>query len=76
MSRKLLLAILNGVRAHDDYFTTLPDVTGKLGFTSYQKYSTAICMLAYGVAGGEARESGGVDEGCSGIWIGRLKTGG
>jgi hypothetical protein len=50
MSRKLFLTILNGVRAHDDYFTTRPDATGKLGFTSYQKYSAAIHMLAYGVA--------------------------
>jgi hypothetical protein len=51
MSRKLFLKILNGVRAHDDYFTARPDATGKLGFTSYQKCSTTICMLAYEVAG-------------------------
>jgi hypothetical protein len=51
MSRKLFLTILNGVRAHDDYFTARPGATGKLDFTSYQKYSTAICMLAYGVVG-------------------------
>jgi hypothetical protein len=50
MSRKLLM-ILNGVRAHDDYFTTRPDATGKLAFTSYQKCFAAIHMLAYGVAG-------------------------
>jgi hypothetical protein len=30
MSRKLFLTILNGVRAHDDYFTTRPNATGKL----------------------------------------------
>jgi hypothetical protein len=51
MSRKLFSTILNGVRAHDDYFTARPDATGKLGFTSYQKCSAAIRMLAYGVAG-------------------------
>jgi hypothetical protein len=51
MSRKLFLTILNGVRAHDDYFTARPDATGKLGFTSYQKCFAAIRMLAYGVAG-------------------------
>jgi hypothetical protein len=51
MSRKLFLTILNGVRAHDDYFTARPDATGKLGFTSYQKCSAAIHILAYGVAG-------------------------
>jgi hypothetical protein len=36
---------------HDDYFTTRPDATGNFGFTSYQKCSAAIHMLAYGVAG-------------------------
>jgi hypothetical protein len=50
MSRKLFLRILNGVRVHDDYFTARPDATGKLGFTSYQKCSVAIRMVAYGVA--------------------------
>jgi hypothetical protein len=51
MSRKLFLTILNGVRAHDSYFTARPDATGKLGFTFYQKSSAAIRMLAYGVVG-------------------------
>jgi hypothetical protein len=51
ISRKLFLTILNGVRAHDDYFTAGPDAIGKLGFTSYQKCSAAIRMLAYRVAG-------------------------
>jgi hypothetical protein len=50
MSRKLFLTTLNGVRAHDSYFTARPDATGKLGFTSCQKCSAAIRMLAYGVA--------------------------
>jgi hypothetical protein len=50
MSRKLFMMILNGVTAHDSYFTARPDATGKLGFTSYQKSSAAILMLAYGVA--------------------------
>jgi hypothetical protein len=50
ISMKLFLMILNGVRAHDDYFTARPDAIGKLGFTSYQKCSAAIRMLAYGVA--------------------------
>jgi hypothetical protein len=51
MSRKLFLMILNGVRAHDDYFTARADATGKLGFTSYHKCYAAIRMLVYGVAG-------------------------
>jgi hypothetical protein len=49
ISRKLFLRILNGARAHDNYFTSRPDATSKLGFTSYQKCSTTIRMLAYGV---------------------------
>jgi hypothetical protein len=49
MSRKLFMTILCGVRAYDDYFTAKPDATGKLGFTSYQKCSAALCMLACGV---------------------------
>jgi hypothetical protein len=51
MLKKLFLTILNGVRAHDDYFTVRTDTIGKLGFISYQKCSAAIRMLAYGVAG-------------------------
>jgi hypothetical protein len=51
LSRKLFLRILNGVRVHDNYFTPRPNATCKLGFTSYQKYSTAIRMLSYGVVG-------------------------
>jgi hypothetical protein len=50
MSRKLFFRIFNGLRVHNEYFTARPDATGKLGFTSYQKCSTAIRMLAYGVA--------------------------
>jgi hypothetical protein len=50
MSKKLFMTILNGVRAYDEYYTTKPDATNKLGFTSYQKCFVAIRMLAYGVA--------------------------
>jgi hypothetical protein len=39
------------VRAHDEYFTARLNATSKLGFTSYQKCSAAIRMLAYGVVG-------------------------
>jgi hypothetical protein len=51
MSRKLFGQIIEGVRLHDPYFRCKPDATGKLGFSSYQKCSAAIRMLAYGVAG-------------------------
>ena len=51
MSRPLFMRLLEGVRAHDDYFETKPDATGQYGFSSYLKCTAAIRMLAYGVAG-------------------------
>ncbi|XP_051211156.1 uncharacterized protein [Lolium perenne] len=50
MSRDMFMIILHGVRDYDPYFQCRPDATGALGFTSYQKYSTAIRMLSYGMA--------------------------
>jgi hypothetical protein len=49
LSRKLFGRIIEVVRLHDPYFRCKPDVTGKLVFSSYQKCSAAIWMLAYGV---------------------------
>lgn len=51
MSRPLFLRQLEGVRAYDTYFEARPDATGAYGFSSYQKCTAAIRMLAYGVAG-------------------------
>jgi hypothetical protein len=51
MSMKLFGRITEGVHLHDPYFRCKPNATGKLGFSSYQKCSAAIRMLAYGVAG-------------------------
>jgi hypothetical protein len=51
MSRKLFGKIIEGVRLYDPYFKCKPYATGKLGFSSYKKCSSAIQMLAYGVAG-------------------------
>jgi hypothetical protein len=51
MSRKLFLNILQGVRDYDSYFRCKPNVTGRLRFTSYQKCSATVCMLAYEIAG-------------------------
>jgi hypothetical protein len=51
MSRELFLVILNGVREYDDYFEAKYDYTGKIVFSSYQKCSTAVRHLAYGVRG-------------------------
>jgi hypothetical protein len=47
----LVLTILRGVRDYDPYIGCRSDATGKFGFTSYQKCSSTIRMLAYGVAG-------------------------
>ena len=37
--------------AHDPYFECKTDAIGKLGFSSYQKCTAAIRMLAYGIPG-------------------------
>ena len=36
---------------YDDYFECKEDAAGKIGFSSYQKCTAAIRMLAYGVPG-------------------------
>ena len=48
MSRKLFLRIVNSIREFDNYFKCKMDCTGALGFTSIQKCTTAMRMLAYG----------------------------
>jgi phosphoribosylformylglycinamidine (FGAM) synthase-like enzyme len=50
MSRDLFLTIIRGVREYNPYFGCMPNVTGKFGFTSYQKRFTTVGMLVYGVA--------------------------
>ena len=50
MSRSLFLRLLEGVRAYNTYFEARPDAIGQYGFSSYQKCTAAIQMLAYGVA--------------------------
>ena len=40
-----------GVVGYDDYFECKEDAVGKIGFSSYQKCTAAIRMLAYGVPG-------------------------
>ena len=51
MSRKLFLRIVNSIREFDSYFKCKKDCTGTLGFTSIQKCTTAMRMLAYGAPG-------------------------
>ena len=51
MSRKLFLRIVNSIREFDSYFKCKNDCTNKFGFTSIQKCTTAMRMLAYGAPG-------------------------
>ena len=48
MNRKLFLRIVNSVREFDSYFVCKKDCTGTVGFSSLQKCSQAMRMLAYG----------------------------
>ena len=50
MSRKLL-RIVNSIREFDNYFKCKMDCTDALGFTSIQKCTTAMRMLAYRAPG-------------------------
>ena len=51
MSRHLFNRIREGVVGYDDYFECKEDDLGKIGFSSYQKYTATIQMLAYRVLG-------------------------
>ena len=58
MSRKLFLRIVNSIREFDSYFKCKKDCTGTLGFTSLQKCTTAMRMLAYGAPGDSLEDYG------------------
>ena len=58
MSRKLFLGIANSIREFDSYFKCKKDCTGKLGFTSIQKCTTVMSMLAYGAPGDSLSDYG------------------
>ena len=51
MSRKLFLRIVNSIQEFDSYLNCEKDCIGKLGFTSIQKCTTTMRMLAYGAPG-------------------------
>ena len=53
MNRKLFLRIVNSLREYDNYFICKKDCTGTVGFSSLQKCTTAMRMLAYGTPGDE-----------------------
>ncbi|XP_042962366.1 uncharacterized protein LOC122296628 [Carya illinoinensis] len=50
MSRPLFLRIQTAVEAHEPYFVQRRDSSRRLGFSSLQKITAALRMLAYGVA--------------------------
>ncbi|XP_010236668.1 uncharacterized protein LOC100821515 [Brachypodium distachyon] len=49
MSRKLFLKIAEYLREYDDYFKLKRDAVGTLGFTSIQKCTASLHLLAYGI---------------------------
>ncbi|XP_020154356.1 uncharacterized protein [Aegilops tauschii subsp. strangulata] len=51
MPRHVFNRIREGVVAYDDYFVRKEDDLGKVGFSSYQKCTTAIRKLAYRILG-------------------------
>jgi hypothetical protein len=51
MSQKLSLDIVYAVRRFDNYFICKKDCTGMVGFSSLQKCTAALRMLAYGAPG-------------------------
>jgi hypothetical protein len=56
MSKTLFLCIVNDIEEHDDYFKQKPDATKRMGFSSLQKCTAAIRLLAYGFAADLADE--------------------
>jgi hypothetical protein len=51
MSRKLFLNSVHVVRRFDNYFICKKDFTSMVGFSSLQKCTAALRMLAYGAPG-------------------------
>ena len=49
MGRYLFNRIREGVVGYDNYFECKEDAIGMIGFSSYQKCTAAVRMLAYGV---------------------------
>ena len=51
MNKEVFWKLLHGVREYDDYFVYKKDCCGVWGFTSLQKCTAALRMLAYGTPG-------------------------
>ena len=60
--RKLFLGIVNAIREFDSYFKCKMDCTGTLGFTSIQKCTTTMRMLAYKAPGDSLEDYGRMAE--------------
>ncbi|KAI3463839.1 hypothetical protein Pfo_020502 [Paulownia fortunei] len=50
MSRSLFLHIVRAVEGHDRYFVQKSDGIGKLGLSTFQKITSILRVLAYGIA--------------------------
>ena len=62
MSRKLCLRIVNYIREFDSYFKCKKDCTSKIRFTSIQKCTITMRMLAYGASGDSLDDYGRMAE--------------
>ena len=62
MSRKLFLGTVNSICGFNNYFKCKKDCTGTLGFTSTQKCTTTMRMLAYGAPGDSLDDYGRMAE--------------
>jgi hypothetical protein len=51
MSRPLFVRLMEGVKIYDNYFVCKEDAIGKVRLSSYQKCTTTIRIIAYGVVG-------------------------
>lgn len=60
MQRDLFIKHSSDLQHHDRYFKQLPDATGLLGHSTWMKTTTAMRLLAYGVAGDLLQESIGL----------------
>lgn len=51
INKELFMEILHGVREYDNYFVLKHDAVGMAGFSSIQKCTVAMRLLAYGAPG-------------------------
>lgn len=49
MRLSLFLKVVQDIQEHDNFFVQKRDAASKLGFSTIQKVTAAICLLAYGV---------------------------